>query len=174
MDNEVLKALRERRSIRSFKAEQITDKELQTVLESGTWATTGKGLQSPYIVAVQNAKQLEWLRKENAKLMGVSSDPYYGAPTIVLVFAPQEWSNNVKDGSLVLGNMMLAAHSLGLGSCWINREEKMFETAEGQQLMRDWGLPEALMGIGALALGYPSSYPKTIKPRKTDYYRIIK
>ena len=163
MDNEVLKALRERRSIRSFKAEQITVEELQTVLESGTWAPTGKGLQSPYIVAVQNAKQLE-----------VSSDPYYGAPTIVLVFAPKEWPNNVKDGSLVLGNMMLAAHSLGLGSCWINREEKMFETAEGQQLMRDWGLPEALMGIGALALGYPSSQPKTVKPRKADYYRIIK
>ena len=106
--------------------------------------------------------------------MGVSSDPYYGAPTIVLVFAPQEWSNNVKDGSLVLGNMMLAAHSLGLGSCWINREEKMFESLEGQQLMLDWGLPEGLIGIGALALGYPSSYPKTIKPRKADYYRIIK
>lgn len=174
MDNEVLKALRERRSIRSFKAEQITDEELQTVLESGTWAPTGKGLQSPYIVAVQNTKQLDWLRKENAKLMEVSSDPYYGAPTIVLVFAPQEWPNNMKDGSLVLGNMMLAAHSLGLGSCWINREEKMFETAEGQQLMRDWGLPEALMGIGALALGYPSSHPKTVKPRKADYYRIIK
>lgn len=174
MDNEVLKALRERRSIRSFKAEQITVEELQTVLESGTWAPTGKGLQSPYIVAVQNAKQLEWLRKENAKLMEVSSDPYYGAPTIVLVFAPKEWPNNVKDGSLVLGNMMLAAHSLGLGSCWINREEKMFETAEGQQLMRDWGLPEALIGIGALALGYPSSQPKTVKPRKADYYRIIK
>lgn len=174
MDNEVLKALRERRSIRSFKAEQITNEELQTVLESGTWAPTGKGLQSPYIVAVQNAKQLEWLRKENAKLMEVSSDSYYGAPTIVLVFAPQEWSNNVKDGSLVLGNMMLAAHSLGLGSCWINREEKMFESLEGQQLMLDWGLPEGLIGIGALALGYPSSYPKTIKPRKADYYRIIK
>lgn len=82
MDNEVLKALRERRSIRSFKAEQITNEELQTVLESGTWAPTGKGLQSPYIVAVQNAKQLEWLRKENAKLMEVSSNPYYGHPPL--------------------------------------------------------------------------------------------
>ena len=92
----------------------------------------------------------------NAAIMGVTSDPYYGAPTLIFVFASQDWFNNTRAGSLVLGNMMLAAHAIGLGSCWINREEQMFATAEGRQLMHEWGLPEGLMGIGALSVGYPS------------------
>ena len=106
--------------------------------------------------------------------MGTDSDPYYGAPTIVLVFASADWSNNVKDASLVLGNMMLAAHSIGLASCWINREDVMFASPEGQQMLRDWGLPEGLVGVGALSLGYASSHPHTVKPRKEDYFRVIK
>ena len=160
MENEVIKAIRERRSIRSFKKEQITDEELQTILEAGTWAATGKGLQDPWIVAVQNERQCQQLREMNAEVMGIKSDPYYGAPTLIFVFASQDWFNNTRDGSLVLGNMMLAAHAIGLGSCWINREEQMFATAEGRQLMHEWGLPEGLMGIGALSVGYPSYMSK--------------
>lgn len=175
MENEVLKAIKERRSIRRFKPEQINDDELKAVLEAGTWAATGKGTQDPWIVAVQNQEQKEELIRMNAEIMGVSSDPYYGAPTIVLVFASKENKNNVKDGSLVLGNMMLAAHSIGLASCWINRADKMFETEEGKALLEKWGLKDYnLLGIGALALGYASSHPHTIKERKKDYYRIIK
>ena len=174
MENEVIKAIRERRSIRRFTNEQITDEELQTILEAGTWAATGKGLQDPWIGAVQNEHQCQQLREMNAAIMGVTSDPYYGAPTLIFVFASQDWFNNTRDGSLVLGNMMLAAHAIGLGSCWINREEQMFATAEGRQLMYEWGLPEGLMGIGALSVGYPASCLKTVKARKKDYYRVIK
>ena len=163
MENEVLKAIKERRSIRRFKADQITDEELKTVLEAGTWAATGHGTQEPFIIAVQNPE-----------VMGVESDPYYGAPTIVIVLAPESNVNGVKDGSLILGNMMLAAHSIGLSSCWINREDGMFASEEGKKLMKDWNLPEGLMGVGALALGYASAHPHTVKPRKEDYYRIIK
>lgn len=174
MDNEVLKAIRERRSIRRFKPEQVTDEELKTILEAGTWAPTGHGSQDPWIVAVQNEALRKRLTQLNAQMMGVSSDPYYGAPTLVLVFASKDNENNYRDGSLVLGNMMLAAHSIGLASCWINREDKMFETAEGKQIMKKLNLPDGLMGVGALSLGYAASQPHTVKPRKEEYYRIVK
>jgi len=176
MDNTVLTALRTRRSIRSYKPEQITDEELRTVLEAGTWAPTGMGFQDPWIVAVQNPQLKEKLSRMNREFLGTDSDPFYGAPTYVLVFAsrPEKWRNGMQDASLVLGNMMNAAHAIGLGSCWINREREMFDTEEGKALMAKWGLPDDLMGVGALALGYPAAEPKTPKPRKEGYYRIIK
>lgn len=174
MDNEILKNIKERRSVRRFKQEQITDEELNTVLEAGTWAPTGMGTQAPFIVAVQNEEQKAVLSKINAEIMGTKSDPYYSAPTHIYVFAPKDNANNVKDGSLILGTMMLAAHSIGLGSCWINRVDKMAEREDIQAMMKEWGLPEGLMGVGSLALGYASAHPHTVKPRKEDYYRIIK
>ena len=176
MDNEILRALRERRSCRSYKPEQITDDELKTVLEAGTWAPTGMGRQDPWIVAVQNPELLKKISKMNAAFLGVDTDPFYGAPTYVLVFGsdPAVWANSVPDGSLVLGNMMNAAHAIGLGSCWINREREMFATEEGKALMKEFGLPDGLIGIGALALGYPAAPPRDPKPRKENYYRIVK
>jgi len=174
MDNEILKCIRERRSIRRYTSDQVSDESLQAVLEAGTWAATGHSTQNPWIVAVQDEAICGRLRAMNAEIMGVESDPYYGAPTIVLVFAPKDNENSVKNGSLVLGNMMLAAHSVGLSSCWINREDKMFESEEGKKMMEDFGLPEGLMGIGALALGYAASQPHSVKERKEGYYRVIK
>ena len=174
MENEVLKAIKERRSIRRYKTDQITDEELKTVLEAGTWAATGHGTQEPFIIAVQNPETCAQLRKMNAEVMGVESDPYYGAPTIVIVLAPESNANAIKDGSLILGNMMLAAHSIGLSSCWINREDAMFASEEGKNLLKEWNLPDGLIGVGALALGYASAHPHTVKPRKEGYYRIIK
>ena len=176
MDNAVITALIQRRSVRAYKSEQITDDELKTVLEAGTWAPTGMGRQDPWIVAVQNPELLKKLSRMNAAFLGVDSDPFYGAPTYVLVFGsdPAVWKNSVQDGSLVLGNMMNAAHAIGLGSCWINREREMFATAEGKALMQGFGLPDGLIGIGALALGYPAAAPRDPKPRKENYYRIVK
>ena len=175
MDNAVLQALRTRRSIRSYKPEQITDDELKTVLEAGTWAPTAKGLQDPWIVAVQKPELLKRICRMNAAVWGREDiDPFYGAPTYVLVFATADWVNALADGSLVLGNMMLAAHAIGLGSCWINREREMFATEEGKALMAELGLPEGLMGLGALALGHPAAPPKEPTPRKENYYRIVK
>lgn len=176
MDNIILKALRERRSVRKFKQQQITDEELQAVLEAGIYAPTGMGYQDPWIVAVQNPEIIAQLVTMNATIMGIKGNPYYNAPTIVLVFAsrPEKWVNSIYDGTLVLGNMMNAAHAIGLGSCWIHREREMFDTEEGKQLMQQFGLPEGLMGIGALALGYPAKEPLPAKVRKENYYRIIK
>ncbi len=175
MENEIIRALKERRSIRSYKPEQITDDELKTVLEAGTWAPTAKGLQDPWIVAVQNPAMLKRISRMNAAVWGRDDiDPFYGAPTFVLVFGSADWVNAVPDGSLVLGNMMNAAHAIGLGSCWINREREMFATDEGKALMQELGLPEGLIGIGALALGYPAGPARDPKPRKENYWRVVK
>ena len=175
-DNEALRVLRERRSIRKFKPQQITDEELKAVLEAGTYAPTGMGNQDPWIVAVQEPEIIAQLVRMNAEIMGITGNPYYDAPTIVLVFAsrPEKWANGIYDGTLVLGNMMNAAHAIGLGSCWIHREREMFETEEGKELMRQFGLPDGLMGIGSIALGYPAMEPTPAKARKENYYRIIK
>ena len=174
MENEFLKLIETRRSCRKYKPEQITDEELKAVLEAGTYAPTSRGLQAPYIVAVQNKELREKLGAMNAQIMGVTFNPYYDAPTYVLVFAPADAHNPIQDGSCILENMMLAAHAIGLGSCWIHREREMFDSEEGKLLMKEWGLPDGLMGIGALALGYPAEAPAQAKPRKEDYYRIIK
>ncbi len=176
MDNEILKSLRERRSVRSFKPDQITDEELKAVLEAGTYAPTGKNLQDPWIVAVQNRDIVNQLVKMNSMFTDQEGNPYYDSPTIILVFCskPEVWPNGFADGTLVLGNMMNAAHAIGLGSCWINRERQMFDTDEGRELMARLGLPEGLMGVGALVLGYPAKPLPAARPRKQNYYRVVK
>ena len=174
METNFLEIIRTRRSCRNYKPEQITDTQLKLVLESGTYAPTSRGMQSPFIVAVQNKPLLERLAKMNAEVMGVTFNPYYDAPTYVLVFVPADAPNGVQDASLVLENMMLAAHAQGLGSCWIHREYEMFVTDEGKRMMYDWGLPEGLIGIGALSLGYPVGEPSLAKPRKEGYTRVIR
>ena len=174
MENNFLEIICTRRSCRSYKPEQITDEQLNVVLEAGTYAPTSRGLQSPFIVAVQNDALKERLAKMNAEVMGVTTNPYYDAPTYVLVFVSEDAPNGVQDASLVLENMMLAAHAQGLGSCWIHREREMFATEEGKELMRQWGLPEGLIGIGALSVGYPDGEPSPAKPRKEGYARVIK
>ena len=174
METNFLEIIRTRRSYRAYKLEQITDEQLNAVLEAGTYAPTSRGLQSPFIVAVQNEDLKLRLAKMNAEIMGVTTNPYYDAPTYVLVFVPADAPNGIQDASLVLENMMLAAHAQGLGSCWIHREREMFATEEGKELMKQWGLPEGLIGIGALALGYPEGEPSPAKPRKEGYTRIIR
>lgn len=174
METNFLEIIRTRRSCRSYKPEQITDDQLNLVLEAGTYAPTSRGLQSPFIVAVQNKELLNRLAKMNAEVMGVTTNPYYDAPTYILVFVPEDAPNGVQDASLVLENMMLAAHAQGLGSCWIHREREMFATEEGKDLMAQWGLPEGLVGIGALSVGYPDGEPSPAKPRKEGYTRVIK
>lgn len=172
MENEVLKAIRERRSIRRFADRPVSEEQLKAVLEAGTWAPTAFGKQDPWIVAVRNTEEKARLAAMNAAVAGTESDPYYGAPVIILVFASADSHNRDRDGSLVLGTMMLAAHSLGMGSCWINREDIMFDSEAGKQLMRSYGLPDGLAGVGAIALGYPAE-TKTGKPRKENYFRVI-
>lgn len=174
MENSFINTLKSRRSCRHYQPQQITDEELNAVLEACTWAPTAHGAQDPVIVAVQNAELRQELVALNARVRGGSADPYYGAPTLVLVFVSANNENGLQDGSCVLQNMMLAAHALGLGSCWINREIQMFNMPEGKELMQKMGLPEGLAGVGAISLGYEATEPAAPKPRKADYFRIIR
>ena len=168
--NETLKAIRERRSIRTYKAEQIKDSELNAVLEAGTWAPTGKGMQSPVMVVVQDKETIAYLSSMNAQIMGnPAADPFYGAPTVVVVLSDGENPNWFADGSLVMGNLLLAAHSVGLGSCWINRATELFDMPEGKSLLKKWGLDEKYRGVGHCILGYADGPAPEPRPRKEDY-----
>lgn len=172
--NQTLENLKQRRSIRSFLPEQITDAELDAVLEAGTFAPTGMNRQSPLIVAVQDKNTLARLRRMNAQILGnPDADPFYGAPTVVIVFADKTVRTYREDGSLVIGNLCNAAHAVGVGSCWIHRAREEFETEEGKQLMRQWGIPDCYEGIGHCILGYAQSTPE-VKPRKDGYILKIK
>lgn len=171
--NETIKNLIERRSCRKYSTTQIKEEELNSVLKAGEYAPTGMGRQSPIILVLQNKEKIEKLSKLNAKIMGTDKDPFYGAPTVLIVLADKNIGTYKEDGSLVLGNLMNAAYSLGLGSCWIHRAKEEFETDEGKELLKEWNIPENYVGIGHCVLGYPEEKSEA-KPRKEDYIRFIK
>ena len=174
MSNELLELLKSRRSIRSYLPEMIKEEELDAIVEAGTYAPTAMGRQSPIIVAITNKEIRDELSDMNKKIMQSVNDPYYGAPVILLVFAPKKQATHIQDASCVLLNMMLAAHSLDLGTCWINREKEMFETPRGKQLMAEWKIDDSYEGVGALALGYKKEKDPCPKQRKTDYIIKVK
>ena len=167
--NEVLKCLKERRSVRKYKKEQIKDIELEQILEAGEYAPTGMGMQSPIMVVVQEPETIAQLSRMNAAVMGVTSDPFYGAPTVIVVLADRKYGTYLQDGSLVMGNLMNAAFSLGVDSCWINRAKETFETEEGQALLKKWGIEGDYEGIGNCILGYRDGELPKAKERKEKY-----
>ncbi len=170
--NNTINDIMNRRSIRKYKPEQITREELDIILQAGICAPTGKNRQSPILIAVQNKEVRDLLSRMNAQVLGADVDPFYGAPTVVVVLAKADSPHAVQDGSLVLGNMMTAAKAIGLGSCWINRAREVFDSAEGKQLLAQWGVEGEYIGIGNCILGYPDEDP-VMKPRKPDYIRYI-
>ncbi len=163
-----------RRSVRKYKSEQISDEELNAVLTAGTYAPTAKGTQSPMIIAVQDRGDIARLSSLNANIMGVTSDPFYGAPTVVVVLAQAGNRNGVQDASLVMGNMMNAAHALGLGSCWVNRAYETFELPEGRELLKKWGVEGDWIGVGNCILGYPDGELPMAAARREGYVKIVK
>lgn len=167
MTNETLNVLRERRSIRSYRAEQIKPEELDAILEAGIWAPSAKGLQDAVMVVVQDAGTISRLSALNAGVMGKpGADPFYGAPTCVVVLGDSRQVNWVQDGSLVMGNLMIAAQSLGIGSCWVNRAREVFDRPEGKELLKRWGLSDDYRGVGHCILGYAAGDAPAPKPRK--------
>lgn len=170
--NTTIQDLMTRRSIRKYKPEQITREELETVLNAGMCAPTAMNKQSPIIVAVQNKDDIAYLSKLNAAVKGMAGDPFYGAPTVLVVLADAENANAVPDGSLVLGNLMNAAHAIGLGSCWINRAREVFATDEGKALLKKWGIEGDYIGVGNCIIGYPDEQPQ-MKPRKENYVHYV-
>lgn len=169
MENQMITLLKTRRSVRSYQEKPVEEEKLNAVLEAGTFAPTGKGMQSPVIVAVCSPEDRRAVQELNCMARGGTHDPYYGAPVILLVLADPSRGTCVEDGACVLTTMMNAAHALGLSSCWIHGEREMFELPEGKALLKKWGLPEDLRGVGSLALGYGNGEAPQPKPRKADY-----
>ena len=166
--NDVIKNIVERRSIKKYKSDMVPSELIDEVLKAGTFAPTGMNKQSPIIIAITNKEVRDKLSKLNAKIMGVDIDPFYGAPVVIVVLADKSVPTYIYDGSLVMENMMLAAHSLGLGSCWIHRAKEEFETEEGKEILKSLGITGDYEGIGHCILGYPDMEAVT-KPRKENY-----
>ncbi|MBS5450166.1 MAG: nitroreductase [Coriobacteriia bacterium] len=159
-----------RRSIRSFQSRQIDEDALQTIIKAGQYAATGMGKQPTHLVVLQDPEQIATLSKMNAAVAGVDSDPFYGAPTVIVVLADAAASRTyVEDGSLVLGNLMLAAHALGIGSCWIHRARQEFDSPEGKALLAAWGVEGDWVGIGHCVLGYAAGDAPQPAPRKPGF-----
>lgn len=173
--NEVIKAIKERRSIRKFKPDMPPKADLEQIIEAGLYAASAKGRQSVIILAVTNKKLRDRLSEANRRIGGFpeGADPFYGAPAILVVLAEKDWVNRVYDGSLAMGNMMLAAHSLGLGSIWIHRAKQEFEEPEFRQLLRDLGIEGEWEGIGHCAVGYTEGeVPKAAKRKPNRVFWV--
>ncbi|AKA68280.1 nitroreductase family protein [Clostridium scatologenes] len=173
--NETMKTLLNRRSIRKYKSQQIKDEELNAVLEAGKYAPSGANQQSALFIVVQNKDAIKKISKMNAAVMGKENvDPYYGAPTVILVLADKSKATPVEDASIALGNMYNAAYSLGLGSCWIHRTREMFESEEGKKLLKVWGVEGDYIGVGSCILGYPDCELPKAAPRKENFVIMVK
>ena len=153
--NETIENLKSRRSIRKFKDEQITDEELKTILEAGTYAPTGRGAQSPKIVVIQNPETIKELSAWNRSFFPTEVpedlDPFYGGKTLLIVLANTEWPTWKEDGSSVLAVLVNAAHAVGVGSCWIHRAYDEFHSEKGKELLKEWGIPESYEGVGGIS-----------------------
>ena len=163
-----------RRSVRSYTDEIPPMEVIEEICKAGTYAPTGMNRQSPIIIAVTNRELRDRLSKLNAAVMGADNDPFYGAPVVLVVLADKNVHTYIEDGSLVMGNLMNAAHAKGLGSCWIHRAKEVFESEEGKQILADLGIEGDYVGIGNCILGYTAGdYPEA-KPRKENWVYWVK
>ena len=166
--NETMNAILTRRSVRKYTDEMPRREDLEQIVQAGLYAASGKGGQSSIVVAVTDKALRDRLMEMNRKIGGWAEgfDPFYGAPAVLLVLAKRDTPFTVADGSLSLGNMMLAAHALGLGSCWINRAREAFDTEEGKALLRELGIEGDYEGVGHCIVGYPAQELPKAAPRK--------
>ena len=154
--SDAMTAMLERRSIRKYKSDMIPKETLEKIIEAGLYAASGMNKQAGMILAVTNRALRDKLSAMNAKIMGAGegTDPFYGAPVVLVVLANKAAGTYVYDGSLVMGNLMLAAHEMGVGSCWIHRAKEEFESEEGKAILRELGVEGDYEGIGHCILGY--------------------
>ena len=173
--NDTLKILESRRSCRNFDSEKmVSEEDIQAVIKAGTYAASGMGRQSSIIIAVTNKELRDQIATENAKIMGTDMDPFYGAPVILIVLADKTIPTYKYDGSLVMGNLMNAAESLGLGSIWIHRAKEEFESDFGKKILSDLGIDGDYEGIGHCAIGYAAVPAPASAPRKGNYVYYVK
>ena len=172
--SDVLETIKSRRSIRKYKSDMVPQDKLEKIIEAGTYAATGMGKQSPIIVAVTNKELRDRLSAMNAKIMGVNSDPFYGAPVVLIVLADKNRPTYLYDGSLVMGNLMLEAEAQGIGSCWIHRAKEEFESEEGKEILKSLGIEGDYEGIGHCVLGYADGPAPKAAPRNDSYVYYVK
>ncbi len=166
--NTVIQELKERRSCKKYKDEMIPKEDIEEIIEAGLYAASGQGKQSPIILAITDKETRDQLSKMNAAIMNAEIDPFYGAPVVLVVLANKEVPTCVYDGSLVMGNLLLAADSKGIGSCWIHRAKQEFESEEGKALLKKLGVEGEYEGIGHCILGYPAGEKSKAAERKEN------
>ncbi len=172
--NETIKNIISRRSVRKYKGDMVPREILEEILKAGTFAPTGMNSQSPIILAITNKEVRDKLSKLNAKFMNNTEiDPFYGAPVVLVVLVDKNKVTPIYDGSLVMGNLMNAAHSLGIGSCWIHRAKEVFDTEEGKALLKSFGIEGDYEGVGNCILGYTEGEEPMAAPRKDNYVYYI-
>ena len=172
--SDVLETIKSRRSIRKYKSDMVPQDKLEKIIEGGTYAATGMGKQSPIIVAVTNKELRDKLSAMNAKIMGTNTDPFYGAPVVLIVLADKSRPTYLYDGSLVMGNLMLEAEAQGIGSCWIHRAKEEFESEEGKEILKSLGIEGDYEGIGHCVLGFADGPAPKAAPRKDSYVYYVK
>lgn len=173
--NEILENIKKRRSVRRYKSDMVPQDVIEKIVEAGTYAPTGMNRQTPIIIAVTNKEMRDRMSKLNAKVMGrEDSDPFYGAPVVLVVLASKEYPTYIYDGSLVMQNLMLAANSLNVGSCWIHRAKEVFDSEEGKAILEELGIKGDYEGIGNCILGYADGEVREAAPRKDGYVYYIK
>ncbi len=171
---DTLEVLKTRRSCRKFKPDMVPDELIEKVIEAGMYAPTGMGKQSPIILAITDKKVRDKMAEENANIMAANTDPFYGGPVVLVVLAKKDVATHVYDGSLVMGNMLNAAHSLGLAGIWIHRAKELFESDYGQKILKDLGINDEYEGIGNCVIGYRDGEAPEPAPRKENYVYYIK
>ena len=172
--SDVLETIKSRRSIRKYKRDMVPQDKLEKIIEAGTYAATGMGKQSPIIVAVTNKELRDRLSAMNAKIMGTNTDPFYGAPVVLIVLADKSRPTYLYDGSLVMGNLMVEAEAQGIGSCWIHRAKEEFESEEGKEILKSLGIEGDYEGIGHCVLGFADGPAPKAAPRKDSYVYYVK
>ena len=159
LHNDAVDAILTRRSIRSYQAKQISEDALETILTAGQYAPSGMNQQSAKAIVVQSKERMQQLVQLAKAAEQVDHNPFYDAP--------------IEDGCNVLENMMLAAHAIGLGSCWIYAAKVLFSTEEGAAFQKELGLSETDQIVGSIAVGYPDGAAPQPKPRKESFFRIV-
>lgn len=173
--NEVIRALKERRSIRKYKADMLPEETIRQIVETGLYAASANGEQKTVIIAVTNKELRDELSEMNREIAGWENgvDPFYGAPVVLIVLGDKTGHAPICDGSLVIGNLMIAAHALGIGSCWIHRAKEEFETEQGKNLLKKLGIEGNYEGIGHCILGFPDCTPPKAASRKEERVYVI-
>lgn len=173
VSNEVMKAMLTRRSVRKYKPDAVPKELIEEIIKAGSFAASGMNKQPAIVIAVTDKTMRDRLSAMNAKIMGVTNDPFYGAPVVLIVLADKSSGTYLYDGSLVMGNLMLAAHALGIGSCWIHRAKEEFESEEGKEILKSLGIEGDYEGIGHCILGYVDGEEPPSHPRKENFAYYI-